>query len=384
MLDVVVVPPVGEELRFRTSQDRIVLSEVIPGTYTVYVYWQGVQVGVQTVAVTRGNAVIDFELAMDDLTMTIYDAAGQHRLENVQVSIGHPNGSRFVETAKHGVLSVPKLPEGIYTLEAAWVSPYSDQSVSIGSVTSTLSSLNQMAQLRTAVFHVSVRAVDPKERPVAGLEVKFGRGTGCVGEGFGSCKSRGQVSGRVAVTGPSGEVAFDLVPAGPYPVVFFSNGSEIGEATIDVGPSSTRFTIQVDLYDLTVRVIGGQGQGLPFATVFVRKDGKLVQTVNADENGVATAIQLVAGDYEVLVDYRGFTGSAQVPESDLVSQRTVTVQLAAYAEVFGVILTFWTFMALIAIVVVLVLAIAVFMVEYSNWRRRTISRRELKPIKPQK
>jgi len=364
MLDIVVVPPVGERLSFKTSQDRIVLSEVIPGTYTVYAYWQGVQVGAQTVGIAQGNAAIDLKLAIDDLTLTICDAFGQTRLENVQVSIDHPNGSRFVVAVKDGVLSVPKLPEGTYTLSAAWVSPYSDRSVSIGSVTSTLSSLNQMAVLRTAVFPVSLEAVDPKGRTVGGLEVGFGRGTG--------------------VTNPFGEVGFNLVPAGLHPVTFFSNGSQIGQATIDVGPSSTRFTIQVNLYDLTVRVIGAQGQGLPLATVFVRKEGKLVQTLNADENGIATAIQLVAGDYEVLADYRGFRGSAQVSSSDLVSQKMINIQLAAYAEVLGVTLTFWTFIALIAMVVVLIIAIAVLIVEYSNWRRRTITGRELKPIKGMK
>ena len=364
MLDIVVVPPVGERLSFKTSQDRVVLSEVIPGTYTVYAYWQGVQVGAQTVGIAQGNAAIDLKLAIDDLTLTICDAFGQTRLENVQVSIDHPNGSRFVVAVKDGVLSVPKLPEGTYTLSAAWVSPYSDRSVSIGSVTSTLSSLNQMAVLRTAVFPVSLEAVDPKGRTVGGLEVRFGRGAG--------------------VTNPFGEVVFNLVPAGLHPVTFFSNGSQIGQATIDVGPSSTRFTIQVNLYDLTVRVIGAQGQGLPLATVFVRKEGKLVQTLNADENGIATAIQLVAGDYEVLADYRGFRGSAQVSSSDLVSQKMINIQLAAYAEVLGVTLTFWTFIALIAMVVVLIIAIAVLIVEYSNWRRRTITGRELKPIKGQK
>lgn len=364
LLLVVVVPPVGERLSFRTSQDRIVLSEVVPGTYTVYTYWQGVQVGAQTVGITQGNAAIDLELAIDDLTLTIYDAAGQTRLENIQVSIDHPNGSRFVETVKDGVLSVPRLPEGTYTLNAAWVSPYTDRSVSIGSVTSSLNSLNQMAELRTAVFRVTTRAVDPKGRAVGSLEVNLGKGTD--------------------VTSPSGEAGFDLVPAGPYPVTFFSNGSQIGEATVEVGPSTTSFTIQVDLYDLTVRVIGAQGQGLPLATVFVRKDGKLVQLLNADANGIATAIQLIPADYEVVADYRGFTGSAQVSSSDLVSQRTITVQLEPYAEVLGITVTFWVFVALIAMVVVLVLLVAVLIVEYSHWRRRTITRRELKLIKAKK
>jgi len=364
MLEVVVVPPTGESIRFRTNQDRIVLTGAIPGTYTVYTYWQGVQVGAQTVGITEGNAAVDLRLAIHDLTLTICDAAGQTRLENVQVSIDHPNGSTFVETVKDGVLSVPTLPEGIYSLKATWVSPYSDESVSIGTVTSTLSSLIQMAELRTAVLHVTIRAADPKGRAVGGLEVDLGR--------------------AAHVTSPFGEVGFDLVPAGPYPVTFFSNGSKIGEATVDVGPSSTSFTIQVNLYDLNVRVIGAQGQGLPLATVFVRKDGSVVQTLNADENGIATATQLIAGDYEVLADYKGFTGSVQVPSSDLVSQRTITVQLAAYAEVLGMTLTFWTFMALMATIVVLVVAIAILIVEYSHWRRRTIARHELTPIKPQK
>ena len=361
---VVVVPPVGERLSFRTSQERIVLSEVVPGTYTVYTYWQGIQVGAQTVGITQGNAAIDLELAIGDLTLTIYDAARQTRLENVEVSIDHPNGSRFVEMAKGGVLSVPRLPEGTYTLNAAWVSPYSDRSVRIGSVTSSLSSLNQMAELRTDVFRVTTRAVDAKGRAVGSLKVNLGKGT--------------------AVTSPSGEAGFDLVPAGPYPVTFSSNGSQIGEETVEVGPSTTSFTIQVDLYDLTVRVIGAQGQGLPLTTVFVRKDGKLVQVLNADENGIATAIQLVPGDYEVSADYRGFTGSAQVSSSDLVSQRTITVQLEPYAEVLGITVTFWVFVALIALIVVLVLVVAVLVVEYSHWRRRTITGRELKAVKAEK
>ena len=125
------------------------------------------------------------------------------------------------------------------------------------------------------------------------------------------------------------------------------------------------------IYDLGVRVIGEQGQGLPYSTVYVTDAKGTVSTYTTDANGVATIPGLMEGSYEVTAEYKGFrseAASVSVTAPGVVQE----FKLPPYAEVFGVILTYWTFLAIIIGIILLVIVLAVLIHEYVTWRRRRL------------
>ncbi|MFH7835994.1 MAG: hypothetical protein QXL51_05305, partial [Candidatus Aenigmatarchaeota archaeon] len=88
--------------------------------------------------------------------------------------------------------------------------------------------------------------------------------------------------------------------------------------------------------------------------------------------GVAVVPQLVASDYDVEVLYKGFSGSASISASDLAAGKAVVISLPPYAEVFGIVLTYWTFLAIVIGLILLVIVLVVLLSEYITWRRRKL------------
>lgn len=135
--------------------------------------------------------------------------------------------------------------------------------------------------------------------------------------------------------------ATGTVPEGEYMTVDFSDCTLLG-----------------GLFDLRIQVTGSAGQGLAFATVLVKgptvPGGSAART--SDQGGFVELPGLAPGEYDVEVSYQGFTGSAKVTDADLRAGKSVTVVLPPYTEVLGIVLTFQTFIAGIAIALVLLLA----------------------------
>jgi|GEM_PF-6639760 len=181
-------------------------------------------------------------------------------------------------------------------------------------------------------INVIITLVDGKARPISGATIKL--------------------AGVPQTTDIYGKAIFTLVPAEvggtAYDVSAEKDGKEIAKATIIVSPTRTEFTIIGALYDLRVQVVGAAGQGLPSSTVVVKRAGVPVATLTTDPNGVAVVPQLVASDYEIEVLYKGFSGSASISASDLAAGKVVTISLPCI-EVFGIVLTYWTFLAIVSI-----------------------------------
>ncbi|MEM2264229.1 MAG: carboxypeptidase regulatory-like domain-containing protein [Nitrososphaerota archaeon] len=353
-IDLLIITPQGEKIKLKSINGTIYLEKVVPGTYVVYAYWQNVLVGVKSIAVNRGNVVENIELAIYDLLLKIMDSYNKHPLYNAEVFIKHPNGSIIKMRTTDAIISLSSLPSGLYTIIIEWENY--GKKVKVAEVTSELVRLKEAGKLVANVFDVVLTLVDGKARPISGATIKL--------------------AGVPATTDVNGKAIFTLVPCEsngtPYNISIEKDGIEIAKASITVSPTRTEFTIIGGLYDLRVQVVGAAGQGLPMATVVVKRAGVEVATLTTDPNGVAVVPQLVASDYDVEVLYKGFSGSASISASDLAAGKVVTISLPPYAEVFGIVLTYWTFLAIVIGIILLIIVLVVLLSEYITWRRRKL------------
>ncbi|MEM2743444.1 MAG: carboxypeptidase-like regulatory domain-containing protein, partial [Candidatus Methanomethylicaceae archaeon] len=338
--------------KLETKDGSLLLQKLVRGTYKITAWWKGKIVATKTIDVSQvnvGTVYAEIPVEVYDLTLLVTSATGVP-LSDAEVEVV---GVGKVKAA-NGIASFPALPAGVYTVTATW-SNYG-KTVKVAEATSELARLKEAGKLVANVFDVALTLVDGKARPISGATIKL--------------------AGVPQTTDVNGKAIFTLVPAEVggtvYDVSAEKEGKEIAKASITVSPTRTEFTIIGGLYDLRVQVVGAAGQGLPMATVVVKRAGVEVATLTTDPNGVAVVPQLVASDYDVEVLYKGFSGSASISASDLAAGKVVTISLPPYAEVFGIVLTYWTFLAIVIGLILLIIVLVVLLSEYITWRRRKL------------
>jgi len=255
------------------------------------------------------------------------------------------------------VVSLTALPTGTYTVNVKWKAPITGNAlVDVGSFTKDISVFKAEPDLLCKVYDIAIRASDTKGRPVSEAVI--------------------EITNAKATTDATGTAVFTLVPEGKgYPLSVKKDTSDLGASpnNIDVSASKVDFAITVGkIFDLGVRVIGEQGQGLPHSTIYV-KDPRTgaTRTYTTDANGVITIPGLMEGNYDLTVEYKGFRSDARmvtVNKEGLAEE----FKLPPYAEVFGVILTYWTFLAIVIGIILLIIVLAVLIHEYVTWRRRRL------------
>jgi len=327
------------------------------GVYVVKASYGGVAVASKTLDISESNVATvaaDITVAVYDLSVTVKNAAGTSLLADAVVDVSGPV-SMAGQKAVGGVLPLTKLPTGTYTMKVSWSSPITGNApVDVGSFTKDISVFKAEPDLLCKVYDIALRVSDTKGRPVSEALITINSAT--------------------ATTDATGTALFTLVPEGSYSLKVEKAGSNLGASpsTIAVSASSVDFAVSVGkIYDLGVRVIGEQGQGLPYSTVYVKDAKGTVSTYTTDANGVATIPGLMEGSYEVTAEYKGFrseSASVSVTAPGVVQE----FKLPPYAEVFGVILTYWTFLAIIIGIILLVIVLAVLIHEYVTWRRRRL------------
>jgi hypothetical protein len=286
-------------------------------------------------------------------------------LSGAEVSFRHiETGLGFTATTdSSGAIPMPVafrdygLPGGVYHIEAKWTN-YKKIPLTVFLGDYDLVKLKEVGKIQASVYDIKIKLVDGKARPIQGATVKL--------DGIEA----------PMLTDVEGITVFMDVPceaAGTtYDISAEKEGKEIAKTTIMVSPAKIEFTILGGLYDLRVQVVGAAGQGLPSSTVVVKRAGVPVATLTTDPNGIAVVPQLVASDYDVEVLYKGFSGSASISASDLAAGKAVVISLPPYAEVFGIVLTYWTFLAIVIGIILLVIVLVVLLSEYITWRRRKL------------
>ncbi len=368
----------GGTVEFK-AKEIIEVKRLNRGTYEEIAKWLGVAVGRKSFdlsAANVGTVAAELECAVGDISVTAKDITGRvlsdaiAKFEGVEQKLTIPPeilekyGIASEEDAKTlkavGAVFVTRLPIPTnirYSLDLSWTSPDFGTDAKV-SVVDTVSGLNARREITLPVGVVTINVVDGKGRAIAGAEVSLGP--------------------VKAKTDAAGKAVFESVPLEregrgiAYQITVTREGEVVYRETETFSVAKTSITVIGELYDLSVLVKGAAGQGLPFATVTLKRAGVVVGHFTTDEGGAVTIPKLVAADYEVEVAYKGYTGTATISKADLTAGKRAEVTLPPYVEIAGMPLTFATFLALIIGIVLLVIVVVVIAFEYVRWRGRRV------------
>ncbi|MEM2366596.1 MAG: carboxypeptidase regulatory-like domain-containing protein, partial [Nitrososphaerota archaeon] len=327
-------------------------------------------------AANVGTVAGELQVAVGDISVAVKDITGRvlsdaiAKFEGVEQKLTIPEAildkyklasEEDAKTLKAvGAIFVTKLPIPTnirYSLDLSWTSPDFGTEAKV-SIVDTVDGINAKREITLPVGVVTVNVVDAQGRPVSGAEVSLG-----------AVKAK---------TDAAGKAVFESVPLESegkgiaYQVVVTREGEEVYKATEKFSTAKTSITVIGQLFDLSVLVKGAAGQGLPFATVTLKRAGVVVGHFTTDEGGAVTIPKLVAADYEVEATYKGYTGTVTVSKADLMAGKRAEITLPPYIEIAGMPLTFATFLALIIGIILLVIVIVVIAFEYVRWRGRRV------------
>ena len=368
----------GGTVEFK-AKEVVEVNRLNRGTYEEVAKWLGVVVGRKSFdlsAANVGTVAGELEVAVGDISVAINDLDGRPlsdavaKFEGVEHTLTIPPEilAKYKlaseEDAKSlkavGAVFVTKLPIPTnirYSLDVSWVSPDFGTEAKV-SLIDTVDGINAKREIALPVGMVTINVVDGKGRPVAGAEVSLG-----------AVKAK---------TDAAGKAVFESVPLEregkgiTYQIVVIREGEEVFRDTETFSVAKTSVTVIGQLFDLSVFVKGAAGQGLPFATVTLKRAGVVVGHFTTDEGGSVTIPKLVAADYEVEATYKGYTGSVKVSKADLIAGKSAEITLPPYIEIAGMPLTFATFLALIIGIILLIIVIVVIAFEYVRWRGRRV------------
>ncbi|MEM4374938.1 MAG: hypothetical protein QXI97_08110, partial [Nitrososphaerota archaeon] len=94
----------------------------------------------------------------------------------------------------------------------------------------------------------------------------------------------------------------------------------------------------------------------------------VIKTGATDESGQVRFEKVIGDDYQVQAKFDPFTASRDLPKGT----RSATLNIDLYTVLFGVPMTFATFLALIIGLILLVIVVVVIVSEYIRWRGRRL------------
>jgi len=361
------------------AKEVIEVNRLNRGTYEDVAKWLGVTVGRKSFdlsAANVGTVAGELEVAVGDMSVAVKDLNGRllsdaiAKFEGVEQKLTIPSEilAKYKlaseDDAKSlkavGAVFVTKLPIPTnirYSLDISWTSPDFGTEAKV-SIVDTVDGINAKKEIVLPVGAVTINVVDGKGRAVSGAEVSLG-----------AVKAK---------TDAAGKAVFESVPLEKegrgitYQITVTREGEEVFKDTVTFSTTKTSITVIGELFDLTVFVKGAAGQGLPFATVTLKKAGVVVGHFTTDEGGSVTIPKLVAADYEVEATYKGYTGTVKVSKADLIAGKSAEITLPPYIEIAGMPLTFATFLALIIGIILLIIVVVVIAFEYVRWRGRRV------------
>ncbi|PUA33829.1 MAG: hypothetical protein B9J98_02525, partial [Candidatus Terraquivivens tikiterensis] len=360
------------------------------GTYEEIAKWLGVEVGRKTFdlsAANIGTVAAELEVAVGDISVTVRsmpvrDIPGRvlsdadvkfegiewklfEKMSDEQMKVVREKykvaSAEDAKTLKAvGAILVTRLPIPTnirYSLEISWTSPDFGTKAKVSFI-DTVPGLNAKREILLPVGVVTINVVDGKGRAIAGAEVSLG-----------PVKAKTDAEGRAVFE----NVPLEIEGKGiSYKITVVREGAKVFEETETFSVAKTSITVIGELFDLSVLVKGAAGQGLPFATVTLKRAGVVVGHFTTDEGGMVTIPKLVAADYELEASYKGYTGTVTVKKDDLVAGKRAEITLPPYIEIAGMPLTFATFAALIIGIILLVIVVVVIAFEYVRWRGRRV------------
>jgi len=331
-----------------------VWSEVVFDSYNDEAHHQFIYLGIlpeaeAAVSDYGASQAPKYRAYVRDLKISFRDSVGRE-LTGVEVVAKRPeytwtiNLGR-VDTGTAVLSKVPLRPGTSYAIDAKWTSRYGGKQAEVKNY--PVKELESVVVM--PVYDVALRLVTRKGTPLAGVEVKV------EGEPVG------------ATTGLTGEVLVTQIPAGTYSVSARWLDTDLALPSLKVTASGIVTLTPTNVYTLTVRVLGAQGQAIEGATVRVTK-GAVELTRLTDKDGKAE-IELPGASYNVEVTYGNFRATESVT---LTTDTVKTVNLDVFIELFGVGMTMAQFLLLIVMIIIIVIVLAVVVHEYHIYRRKRL------------
>ncbi|MEM3081599.1 MAG: carboxypeptidase-like regulatory domain-containing protein, partial [Nitrososphaerota archaeon] len=325
-------------------------------TYDIVAKWpdaNGEEVGRRTFDISRANVGTvegTVTLALRDVSFGVVDRQGRP-LTGATVSLSpalmRPDDAQL---RPDGVFTLLRIPDGrTYEFRVEWTSPEFGTRAS-ATVRDTPAGLQSRGSITLPVDDVQIKVVDFDDRPVAGAAITFqGRDVG-----------RTDSQGIIIV----GQVPLDNT----YQIGVTKDGTNLGGDSVRFTASRLSATIQAGIYDVVVLVKGAAGQPITGATVELLKGGAVIKTGATDESGQVRFEKVIGDDYQVQAKFDPFTASRDLPKGT----RSATLNIDLYTVLFGVPMTFATFLALIIGLILLVIVVVVIVSEYIRWRGRRL------------
>ncbi|MGQ9514935.1 MAG: hypothetical protein ACUVTL_07815 [Thermoproteota archaeon] len=265
--------------------------------------------------------------------------------------------SMNLTTGIDGSVMLNLVPAGSMEIVVAWKSVYNPEPVTIARSAITIDRMLDIFIIST-VYDIELQLITPKGNPIMNAEVWL-------------------ADVLLGKTDANGKVYATQVPSlytpthRSYPVKAKWLGVDMGIGEINVTHTGTYVFTAKNVATLTVQVIGAHRQGLSAANIEIKtSDGKIVYSGISNEQGIV-GVEVPYGTYSISVNYKGFTNTALAT----VSTPEGTVQIVStdvFAEIFGMAMTFATFILWLisALIVVLILVIAIH--EYHIYRRKKL------------
>ncbi|MEM4976771.1 MAG: carboxypeptidase-like regulatory domain-containing protein, partial [Desulfurococcaceae archaeon] len=337
--------------------DRVlgpVWSEVVFDSYNDEAHHQFIYLGIMPEAAAAvsdygASQAPKYRAYVSDLKITFRDSVGRE-LTGVEVVAKRPEYKWVinlgkVETGTAVLSKVPLRPGTSYAIDAKWASRYAGKQAEVKNY--PIKDLESVVIM--PVYDVTLRLVTRKGTPLAGVDVKV--------EGV----DVGTTSGL------TGEVLVTQIPSGTYSVSARWLDADLTMPSLTVTASGVVTLTPTNVYTLTVRVLGAQGQAIEGATVRVTK-GAVELTRLTDKDGKAE-IELPGAGYNIEVTYGNFKATDSVT---LNADTVKTVNLDVFIEVFGVGMTMAQFLLFIVMIIIIVIVLAVVIHEYHIYRRKRL------------
>ncbi|MCS6788384.1 MAG: hypothetical protein NZ733_03730, partial [Aigarchaeota archaeon] len=359
-LRVVIEGPMGT-LTYE-GRASVTLSGVVRGVYRVSVYWRSHLIASRAVAVNVENVVETIELPFFDFALRVVDLSGAELPGPFAVRVEPPDALGEVRVVGSSIVLRNALRTLHYTISVEWESRvYNRKAFGVGAGSGD--DLSRRGAVVLPVGDVRVSVIDRRGKGLGGAVLR------AMGVSSATDEGGAVVLRRVPLEGPEGPNSL--------PVTVTYEGYEVASEVLLLSREVRSFTVTASVYELTVSVLGANGQPLQGAKASLVREGHEVGTAFADQGGVARLSRVIPVKHFLRVEYKGLSEVRELsPEA--VRRGSVELRLPVYLEIGGIPLTFEQLVGLAAgsvgSVVAVVLGIALFV------RSRTRKLRVAGPI----
>jgi len=304
---------------------------------------------------THSNKVVsspDYEL-----TIKIVDQSSFNRpIAKANVSLINRG---FFETNQDGYIRT-NLPAGIYDIIVRWKSIYNQKPVIIA-VSSVILDKSINVTIPASVYDVKLQLITPLgERPIANAIVNLSSVPLNITNAEGQVYAE-QVPNIYAETNPS------------YPVTAILFGVDISPDPVIITSSKTYVLRAKKITNLTVQVVGTQGQGINAVRVEIKNNaGMSLFNGTSNEQGIVR-VEIPWGHYNITINYRNYIYNSSVEVSSNIGYIRITTDI--FIIILDQAMTFMTFMIMIIIIVVsfvIILVVGYFLVKRRKKRKSEV------------